>query len=129
MHAVYACNQWLNPVHTVGITCLDIQHNQFSKQPRPEIPDLRSVHMRTSYCSLSVCVFVSVTILAPACNNLNLPARSSLNCKGYQLADFAKKLSFPSYSLFFTFAQPRRPFSIIQVATWQGQLTTITYEC
>ena len=34
------------------------------------------------------------------CDKVNLPGRSSLNDKGYQLADFAKKLSFSSYSLF-----------------------------
>ena len=43
------------------------------------------------------------------------------------MADFAKKLSFLSYSLFFTFARPMQPFLIIEVATWQVQLTIITY--
>ena len=35
------------------------------------------------------------------CNKLNLPVESLLNSQGFQLADFAKKLSFSSYSLFF----------------------------
>ena len=54
--------------------------------------------------------YVSVTTLSQTCDvcdKLNLPARSSLNYKGFQHADFAKKLSFPSYSLFFTFTQPK----------------------
>ena len=67
-----------------------------------------------------------------------------------RLMGFAKKLSFLSYSLLFTFPWPRRPFLIIEVATrslvprphplrecglssrfchtWQVQLTTITYK-
>ena len=76
---------------------------------------------------LSVC-YRSSTSIRHSCDKMILPARSSLNSKGFQLADFAKKLSFPSYSLFFTFAWPKGPFSIIEVATVQVQLTTITYE-
>ena len=76
---------------------------------------------------LSVCVCLCVTNLAPAYNKLNLPAWSSLNSKGFQLADLAKKLSFPSYGMFSLLHSPRRPFAIIKVAMWQVQLTTITY--
>ena len=66
---------------------------------------------------VSVCVCVFVADLVPAydasaCNKLNLPARSSLNDKGFLVMDFAKKLSFMSSSLFFTFARPSPPFAI-----------------
>ena len=94
-------------------------------------------HAHEDYCShvcLCVCVCVCVCYHSSAsvrrvCDKLNLPARSSLNNKGFQQVDFAKKLSFLSYSLFFTFARRRRPFLIIEVAMWQVQLTTITYKC
>ena len=74
-------------------------------------------------------VCLSVTTLARAyvrhvCDKLNLPARSSLNYKGFQLADFAKKLC---YSLFFVFARPNQPFLIIVVATWQFLLQDDLY--
>ena len=75
--------------------------------------------MREGYCSqfvclsvcrsvclcvcLCVCLYVcrqSSASVRRVCNKLNLPARSSLNDKGFQLTDFAKKLSVPTYSLF-----------------------------
>ena len=49
---------------------------------------------------LSVCYQSSASVRR-ACDKLDLPARSSLNSQGFQLADFAKTLSFPSYSFFF----------------------------
>ena len=88
--------------------------------------------MRKGVIVVSLCVRVcyhSSAGVRRVCDKLNVPARSLLNDKGFQLTDFAKKLSFPSYSLFFTFARPRWLFSIIEVATmWQLQLITITYE-
>ena len=87
--------------------------------------------MRTRVIVVSLCVCVCVcphssASLGRVCNKLNLLARSSLNSEGFQLTDLAKKLSFPNYSSFFTLARPRWPFSIIEVATLQVQLTTIT---
>ena len=68
-------------------------------------------HAQEGYCSLFVCVCVCVCMcyhssasVQRVCDKLNLPAWSSLNDKGFQLTDFTKKLSFLSYSLFFTFA-------------------------
>ena len=63
------------------------------------------MRMRKGYGSLFVCLFV--TNLLPSydvCNKLNVPSKFALNSKGFQLTDFAKKLSFPSYSLFFVLA-------------------------
>ena len=59
------------------------------------------------------------------CDELNLPAMSLLNSRGFQLADFTKKLSFLSYtcSLFFVFA--RGQVDHFQVATWQVCLTIL----
>ena len=55
-----------------------------------------------------MCVCLSVCYRSSAgvrhvYDKLNLPAKSLLNAKGFQLADFAKKVSFPSYSFFFHF--------------------------
>ena len=82
-----------------------------------------------------VCVLVSLSVyyrssayVLCVCDKLTLPAKSAERQRFLNNADFAKTPSFPSYSLIFTFARPRWPFSIIEVATWQGQLTTITYE-
>ena len=48
---------------------------------------------------LSVCVcYHSRAIVQRLCDKLNLPAKSPMNAKGFQLADFTKKLSFPNYS-------------------------------
>ena len=64
----------------------------------------RSAHAHESYSSLFVYVcYHSSASVRCVCDKLNLPARSSLNPKGFQLADFAKMLSFLSYSLFFAF--------------------------
>ena len=41
---------------------------------------------------------------------------------------FTEKLSFQRYSLFSPSQGQGKPFSIIEVSTWQVQLTTITYE-
>ena len=79
-----------------------------------------SAHAHESYCSQFVCVCLSVCPHASAslgrvCNKFNLPARSSLNFKGFELTDFAKKLYFLSYSSFFTFARPKRPFQSLKL--------------
>ena len=81
--------------------------------------------MREGYCSRFVCVYVcrrSSASVRRVCNKLNLPipARSSLNNKGFQLTDFAKKLFFLSSSSFFTFARPKRPSSFTEVASSIG---------
>ena len=63
--------------------------------------------MRTIYCSpfvcVCVCVSVSVTTSSASvrhvCDKLNLSAKAPLNARGFQLADFTKTLSFPSYRL------------------------------
>ena len=62
---------------------------------------------RGCYCSSFVCLSVCLSVcphssagLVRVCNELNLPARSLLHFEGFQLTDFAKKLSFSSYSLF-----------------------------
>ena len=81
----------------------------------------RSAHMHDYYCSLSVCVSVcypSSTSLRRACDKFIFLAKFLLNSNGFQLADSVKKLSFPNYSLYFAFARPGRPFSIIEFATW-----------
>ena len=64
--------------------------------------------MRTIIIVVCLCVCLTLSVLSllgasvqHVCNKLNLPARSSLNSKGFQLADFVKMLSFPSYSLCF----------------------------
>ena len=65
-----------------------------------------------------VCLFVSMSVLKlvaciwRVCNTLNLPVKSLVNSKGFQLTDFAKKVPFPSCSLIFIFTQPSRPFAI-----------------
>ena len=57
-------------------------------------------------------------------SNLHVPARSSLNYKGFQLADFAKTLSLLSYSLFsFSHGQVGH-LQFIEIAMWQFRLTT-----
>ena len=68
------------------------------------------MHAHEGYCSQFVCVCVcyqSSASLWRACDKLNLPAWYSPNSKGFQLADFAKTFSIPSYGLFFAFAQPK----------------------
>ena len=77
---------------------------------------------RVTVVCVSVCYQSSTSVQN---DKLNLQAQLSLNFEGFQLADFAKKLSFSSYSLFFTFARPGRPFSIIEVSTGVVPLTTI----
>ena len=62
-----------------------------------------------------VSVNYSSASLRHVCDKLNLPTKSSLNSKGLQLADFAKKLSFLSYSLFFVFPWPSQPFAFIEI--------------
>ena len=64
------------------------------------------------YCSLSVCLCVcycSSALVRRYSDKMNSLERSSLNSEGFQLADFAKTLSFQSYCLFFTFTQRRWP--------------------
>ena len=61
-------------------------------------------HAHESYCSLCVCLSVcyqSSASVRRSCDKMNLPDRSLLNSEGFELGDFAKKLSFPSYSSFF----------------------------
>ena len=60
---------------------------------------------RVTVVSLSVCLFVclSVTTLVPAYNmrvTIELTNLDPMYSEGFQLTDSAKKLSFPSYSLF-----------------------------
>ena len=57
---------------------------------------------------LCLCVcecYHSSTSLRRVCEKLNLPAKSLLNAKGFQLEDFAEMLTFTSYSLFIVFAR------------------------
>ena len=52
---------------------------------------------RATVDSFSVCVCVcyqSSASIRRVCNILNLPMKSLLNFEGFQLLDFAKKLSF-----------------------------------
>ena len=70
-----------------------------------------------------MCLYVcphSSASLGCVCNELNLPARSLLLSKGFQLTDVVKKLSFPSYSLFFLASPNVQPFlskSVTDVGT------------
>ena len=60
---------------------------------------LSSALAHESYCSLFVCYHSSAS-LRRVWDQLNIPDRSLLNSKGLQQTDFAKKLSFQSYSSF-----------------------------
>ena len=58
--------------------------------------------MREGYCYHSVCLCVCLSVCYQSSaivrrlrDKLNLPDKSSLNLEGFQLADFAKTLSFP----------------------------------
>ena len=77
---------------------------------------------------LSVCYQSSASVLR-ACDKLNLPAQSSLNSQGFQLADFAKSFLsrvIASFSLLHGLGGHFQ--SLIEVATLQVQSITITYE-
>ena len=78
-----------------------------------KLPNLLTLgaHAHEGYGSLFVCLFVylfvcyqSTACLRHLCNKMNIPANFSPNSKGFQLRDFAKKLSLTSYSLFFIFS-------------------------
>ena len=58
------------------------------------------MRMRVTVVSLSACPQSSAS-QGRVYNELNLPARSLLHSKRFQLMDFVKELSFSSYSLFF----------------------------
>ena len=66
----------------------------------------RRMRTRVTVVCLSVCLFVcyrSTACVGHLCNKMNVPANFVPNSKGFQLRDFAKKLSLTSYSLFFVF--------------------------
>ena len=72
-------------------------------------------------------VDVSSAKVRCVCDKLNLTAKSLVNTKGFQNANFAKMLSLPSYSLFpLSHGQGGHFQSLNNYATWQVQLTTIT---
>ena len=74
------------------------------------------MHAHEGYSSLSVSVCPhSSASLQRACNKLYSPVGSLPNSKGFQLTDFAKMLSFPSYSLF-SLALWRLPFTWMEPA-------------
>ena len=58
---------------------------------------INTSHMcaRVTVFSLSVC-YHSTASVQRVYNELNVPGKSSLNSKSFQLTDFAKKLSFLS---------------------------------
>ena len=77
------------------------------------------MHMRVTVVCLFVCLLAClvVTNLLPSYDVFATIERTSqfvLNSNGFQLMDFAKKLSFLSYSLFFILALPSQPFSSSQ---------------
>ncbi len=56
---------------------------------------------------LSVCwsvCYQSTGCIRHLCNKMNVPANCAQNFKKFQLRDFAKNLSFTTYSLFFALA-------------------------
>ena len=74
----------------------------------------RRMRTRVTVVCLSVCLFVCLSVcyrstasVKHLCNKMNVPANFSPNSKGFQLRDFAKKLSLTSYSLFFVFSIAR----------------------
>ena len=75
---------------------------------------INAISVLSTRCMCMTACYHSSASIRRMCDKLNLPARSSLITKGFQLADFTKELSFRSYSLLFTVS-----FSIIEVATCQ----------
>ena len=109
----------------VAIVCNGIMHDYSLLQLTLGAP----VH--EGYCGLFVCVCMSVCYHSSAnvrcvCDKLNLLSKSFLFFR--MQISIKHLISLYSYIFFFSLARPRRPFSIIEVATWQVQLTTITYE-
>ena len=89
-------------------------------------------HAHESYCSqfvyvLCVCAcYHSSTGVRHVWEKLKLPARSSLNYKGFQQADFAKKLLSRVVACFsFSHGQVGH-LQFIEVATWEVCLTTFS---
>ena len=74
-------------------------------------------HAHEGYSSLFVYLFIcyqSTACVWYLCNKMNKPANFAPNSKGFHLRDFAKKLSFTSYNLFFI-------FSIVKSAIFHSQ--------
>jgi hypothetical protein len=71
----------------------------------PSIVNARHMRTRVTVVSLFIC-YHSTACIRRLCNKMNVPANFTLNSKGFQLRDFAKKLSVTCYRIFFVIAWP-----------------------
>ena len=83
------------------------------------------VYLNLSYSSQHHSSVINARCMRMRVTVVRLSVTIVLHSKGFQLTDFAKKLSFPNYSSFFVLALPNsRPYAVPNTVHWSTRYIT-----